>query len=221
MSIAQRSFGWLGHGWRFRLRGFETESLLVRSKGIWPCVYVLKTVAVENTHEVDRQPTWLECWRRLFEELNAELFWCGEKITCGRRREPWHQLSSALYQSSIVVNIFAKLRVFDHNFISYLLHFPIQYPSARLSRVLNLWRLRVSRLESKCILVKSCFCHQQKMLGKSHYMCLLMSCFSNFLTSLITESEKYREQLQIKWMYICKSRLQNFPFLLQIWLCGK
>jgi hypothetical protein len=33
----------------------------VRSEEIWPCVYELNTAAVENTVEVDRQPTWLEC----------------------------------------------------------------------------------------------------------------------------------------------------------------
>jgi hypothetical protein len=36
-------------------------------------VYELNTAAVENTVEVDRQPTWLECWCRSF--------WRGERQT--------------------------------------------------------------------------------------------------------------------------------------------
>jgi hypothetical protein len=40
----------LGGGWW--LHAFETESLPVRSEGIWSCVYVLNTSAVENKVEV-------------------------------------------------------------------------------------------------------------------------------------------------------------------------
>jgi hypothetical protein len=39
---------------------FETESLPVRSEGIWACLYILNTAVVENTVEVDRQPNWLK-----------------------------------------------------------------------------------------------------------------------------------------------------------------
>jgi hypothetical protein len=61
---------------RLRLQCFEAENLLVRSEGMWPCLYGLNTTAVENTVEVDHQPSWLT---RIFEEMNAELFYVERK----------------------------------------------------------------------------------------------------------------------------------------------